>query len=325
MLSNLFNRFSSDLNNVITNMEKSVEGEQTNIDNQIKNLKTENDNLIRQIQEYQMRERGLNSIGEYYDWRNQVEDDNIHMDLKNGLQQQLRNLINDNISHRSLYLQKKMTIDKYSQYLSNSNEHLKRQLKSLQDMQYDISTKNRITDMNNRAYEEKRKRVNQILVFFIFAGVAIIPLVAFLNGSLSRGYFGLIIFVLILLYLAYLLYISNVGEVKTIGQEVIRDFGILARDLDNGVYVVKQDIANTLFGQSYGVPCTGCPPNSNQPININDTSNNNLNNYDVVNNDNKFYYYDGSMPAYTIVPETKQKCEQQPPFDMQSINGNNYC
>lgn len=314
MLSNLFNRFSNDLKSTISELEnKSTVSQEITMDDKLQKLKTENDRLIQEIQDFQRREEGIETKQEYQEWRNVVEDNELGNGLKRSLQQQLRALVDDNIANRSLYLQKRMTLDKYSQYLTNSNEHLKRQLRSLQDMQYDISTKNRKTEINTRAYEDKRRQINQIMVFFIFAGLAVIPLVAFLAGRLSRGYFGLIVLALLMIYLAYLFYVGDVGSVRSVGEEVIRDFGVLARDLDNGVYVVKQDIANSVFGKSYQVPCMGCPENGkNKPATIGQTSDGSILNYDVINNDNAFYWEDGSAPAYTIVPETKHPCPAQP-------------
>ncbi|GAG93547.1 unnamed protein product, partial [marine sediment metagenome] len=103
----------------------------------------------------------------------------------------------------------------------------------------------------------------------------------------------------------------NFYSVKKFTKAAVQDFEILAKDIENGVYIVNKDISNAVFGKNQQTPCLSCPKNG-QPTSPSTPPSSGPHTSDtpteIVQNDNTFWYYDGTSPPERIIPlEKKQR------------------
>ncbi len=182
------------------------------------------------------------------------------------------------------------------------NNQLNQNLHNFSQTQNDINTRSRLAQINQDSFIQKSKTTHALSVFAFLALGFILLISSWKAGLISFLTTSWIFIVAMSLYLAYLIYWLNLFKAQTITKAAITDFDILARDVKNGVFVLRGDINNALFGKQ--IPCPTCPPtnsttNSNPPSNLlpsNDPDG------AIIHNDNTTWFTTSASPPQKIVP-----------------------
>jgi len=270
------------------------------------NLKTEQDVLYQKASAFKKMDP---------DYPSQLDENaaaaiNLNKQLNNTLQ----NLDNNVYNLRGVQDTQKTALHDYNKYISRKVNTLDRQLHQFRRIEGDISTKDRLVEINQAYYEKQQKIVSTLMVAFLLFLTLIRSVTYYMSNTISLTTFSLIIFSVLILFLLYLIYYLDILGVSTFASAAIQDFEILARDVKNGVYIVRQEVESGIFGKKY---CPSCakPHHKGGSGSITDILDNGSGGGSgggggVVHNENSFVYYDGTEPPQSIIPWDKTNCRQ---------------
>jgi len=231
------------------------------------------------------------------------ENASVAINLNQQLNNTLQNL--DNTSHNlhSVKLTQRAALNDYNKFIASKVGILDKQLNQFRDIESDISTRDRLVQINQDYYEKQQKTVSALIASFIVFLVLTRCITFYMGGTITFVTFSLIVFITLILYLVFLIYYLNLLGTQNVAVAVIQDVEILARDVKNGVYIVRQDVEKGLFGAKHCPSCDkpGGGGNGDRKHNISDILDSGSGN-NVVRNKNSFIYYDGSQPPQSIIP-----------------------
>lgn len=230
-----------------------------------------------------------------------IEDEKKQMQHKivSNLNEQVKNVANEYNIQNDLYNDKQKILNKYDFYISLQNEKLQTQLDKLQKIEDTVSTKTSLVRHNQNSYNEKLKTISSLHAFFIFGGLIMFCLIAFLGGKISLPVFMSISVISIMLYIIYYFYINDIFFFKSIPQ----DIHFKTKEIGKGV-VSEADQLRYDINKSLNKHCD-CPdeaPNrdeGDEPLGPSGEK------ARLQPTNQGFHYYDGSAPPQRIMPETK--------------------
>lgn len=281
-------------------------------------LKQEQDTLYQKASAYQKNDINYS----------QQLDENaaVAINLNKQLNNTLQNLDDTTYNLQSVKLTQKNALNDYNKFITRKVNVLDNQLNQFRDIEGDISTRDRLVQINRDYYEKQQKIVSTLIASFIIFLVLIRTVTFYMSGTISLTTFSLILFITLILYLIFLIYYLNILGSKTLTDATIQDVEILARDVKNGVYIVRQDVEKGLFGAKHCPSCdkpngSGSGTGKDNIADILDNGTGSTGN-NVVRNKNSFIYYDGSQPPQSIIPWNKSNCHPGVPPPKWTLNPN---
>jgi len=286
---------------------------------QIEKLKGDQAKIRQKISTYE-----TEKTGEDFNYQNQINElAGQEKALSNSLKQNLDQL-KLKTSHISNVRQtKKTVIDDLHKYRGYQNEDLEKQLRTFKEIEADVSTRDRLVEINQDAYQKKNFRSHALVMGFLGVMLIIFPVVSYLGGLIAGSSLTIAIMVILVLYFAYMAWAMNFLSVRKFTQQAGREIEVLAHDVENGVYVLRHDLSDEVFGKSHQIPCPGCPSGGGSgggsgKINVIDILHKDKDEGGVVHNENAFYYYDGTSPPEKIIPPNGNKIDWNAGPDMGS-------
>jgi len=268
----------------------------------IAELKGNRGKINQQISEFETARTGQD-----FNYRNQIDEvGGQKKKLNENLTKSLDKLKQKQGNIHGVYQHKKTTLEDINKYQGYQKDYLERQLGTFMDIESNVSTRDRIVQINQEAYKKKNFRVHALIMFFVLVMLLIFPIVGFMSNMVSGSTLSMIMMAVISLYLIYIIWSLNILSVKKFGKAVVHDFDILAQDIKNGVYIIRGDISNKVFGKTHQVPCPECPSKGGDGgEDIRNITHHDAGEGGIIHNENSFWYYDGTSPPERIIPPTK--------------------
>lgn len=85
----------------------------------------------------------------------------------------------------------------------------------------DSQTKRRLININRFYYEQKRKKINLIIIFFVICITMIVPYTLYFSNILNKSTFLFILVFIMLFYLFYVMYELDIYDIKSVYKQEI--------------------------------------------------------------------------------------------------------
>ena len=209
---------------------------------------------------------------------------------------------------------KKASLMDFDRLTQLQADNLEDNLGQFNQIESDVNTKSRLAQLNQEHHEKKNKTVKALLGFSILALGFILLVASWKAGMINFLTFTAIFVAGLSAYMLYLVYSLNLFKTQTFAKAAMTDFEVLAKDVKNGVQIVRGEVAKGIFGAG-GSVCPECPSGkknqSKRPsLPIDDVDGG------IVRNENAVWFTTNSAPPQKILPMEDSDIEEQVPRKM---------
>ena len=237
-------------------------------------------------------------------WQTEYSDNVKNNQLNNivsNLNSISTNLAKDYNKKTKIYNQQVDIINRNQKLVDEKNEIINNQLDSLQDLQNNISNKERLIELNKANYTKDNRSIKLLGGAFIMFFALVIPIFLLITKTISLNLGLLLILAIIIAYVIYAIIISNKMKVLKFTKPLRKDISKYEKAISK---FYKNDIRDKIANYAYG-DCV-CPEEEEENPNPNpgpDVPPGTVK--FVLNQNDGFWYYDGSAPPQQIYPKPR--------------------
>lgn len=237
-------------------------------------------------------------------WQTEYSDNIKNNQLSNvvgNLNSISSNLAKDYNKKTKIYNQQVDIINRNQKIVDDKNNLINNQLNSLQDLQNNISNKERLIELNKDNYTKDNRSIKLLGGAFIMFFALVIPIFLLLTKTISLNLGLLLILAIIIAYVIYAIIVSNKMKVLKFSKPLRKDISKYEKAISK---FYKNDIRDKIANYAYG-DCV-CPEEEEENPNPNpgpDVPEGTIK--FVLNQNDGFWYYDGSAPPQQIYPKPR--------------------